>query len=135
MNDRLSLILIHLLVKLGVAAAIAAALVRSVEFKSLLFREHRSLRDRMYLVLWLVVSDWIGKTLVQGVLTKFGTAKTFTGDLSYETTILLGAISGRLAGAAGGSLLALPFLLFGGRWLVLPFNIAVGLIGAQLREI
>jgi len=56
MDERLSLILIHLLVKLGVAAAIAAAVVRSVEFKSLLFRGQRSLRDRIYLVLWLV--DW-----------------------------------------------------------------------------
>ena len=37
------LILVNLLVKLGVAAAVASALVRSVEFKSLLFREDRSL--------------------------------------------------------------------------------------------
>ena len=55
------LILINLLVKLGLAAAIAAGLVRSVEFKSILFREERSLRDRIYFVLWLVVSEWIGK--------------------------------------------------------------------------
>ena len=33
------LILVNLLIKLGVAAAVASALVRSVEFKSLLFRE------------------------------------------------------------------------------------------------
>ncbi|MBV9180033.1 MAG: sensor histidine kinase, partial [Acidobacteria bacterium] len=133
MDERLSLILINLLVKLGVAAAIAAALVRSVEFKSLLFREHRSLRDRVYLVLWLVLSDWIGKTLAQGLWTKFGATTGFTGDLSFETTVLLGAIAGRVAGAAGGALLALPFLL-NGLWLVLPFNIIVGLIAGQLRE-
>ena len=54
------LILINLLVKLGVAAAIAAGLVRSVEFKSLLFRENRSLKDKTYLALWLVVSAWVG---------------------------------------------------------------------------
>jgi len=35
------LILINLLIKLGVATAVASTLVRSVEFKSLLFREDR----------------------------------------------------------------------------------------------
>ncbi len=35
------LILINLLIKLGVAAAVASILVRSVEFKRLLFREDR----------------------------------------------------------------------------------------------
>ncbi len=54
------LILINLLVKLGVAAAIAAGLVRWVEFKSLLFREERSNKDRLYLVFWLAISAWIG---------------------------------------------------------------------------
>ena len=40
------LILINLLVKLGVAAAAASILVRSVEFKSLLFREERNLQAK-----------------------------------------------------------------------------------------
>jgi two-component system LytT family sensor kinase len=127
------LILINLMVKLGLAAAIAAGLVRSVEFKSLLFREQRSLRDRIYLVLWLVVSAWIGKALALGVWIKFGPANTFTGDLSFETTILLGAIAGRVAGVTGGILLALPSA-FGAGWLLLPLNILIGLVAGQLRE-
>ena len=127
------LILINLMVKLGLAAAIAAGLVRSVEFKSLLFREQRSLRDRIYLVLWLVVSAWFGKALALGVWIKFGPANTFTGDLSFETTILLGAIAGRFAGVTGGILLALPSA-FGGGWLLLPLNILIGLVAGQLRE-
>jgi len=127
------LVLINLMVKLGLAAAIAAGLVRSVEFKSLLFREQRSLRDRIYLVLWLVVSAWIGEALALGVWIKFGPANTFTGDLSFETTILLGAIAGRVAGVTGGILLALPSA-FGGGWLLLPFNILIGLVAGQLRE-
>ena len=57
MDPRLSLTLINLLVKLGLAAAVAAALVRSVEFKSLLFREHRAWRDKIYLILWLVMPE------------------------------------------------------------------------------
>ena len=43
------LILVNLLIKLGVAAAVASVLVRSVEFKSLLFRESRALKQRIYL--------------------------------------------------------------------------------------
>ena len=127
------LILINLLVKLGLAAAIAAGLVRSVEFKSLLFREERSVRDRVYLVLWLVVSQWIGKALALGVWVRFGEPSSFAGDLSMETIILLGAIAGRFAGTLGGVLLALP-ALFSGSWLMLVLNVVVGLIAGQLRE-
>jgi len=128
------LILINLLVKLGAAAAIAAGLVRWVEFKSLLFREERSLKDRLYLVLWLAASAWIGIQLALGVWVGFGGEKGFFGgDLSFETTIILGAIAGRFAGATGGALLALPALR-SGDWLMLPLNIMIGLVSGQLRE-
>src|SRR5438046_2442521 len=127
------LILINLLVKLGVAAAIAAGLVRSVEFKSLLFREERSLKDRFYLVLWLALSAWIGFHLALGIWVRFGAESTFAGDLSFETTVLLGAIAGRFAGVTGGALLAIP-ALFSGAWLMLPLNVVVGLIAGQLRQ-
>jgi two-component system LytT family sensor kinase len=128
-----TLILINLLVKLGLAAGIAAGLVRSVEFKSLLFREKRSLRDRIYLILWLVVSEWIGKALALGVWGRFGEPSSFAGDLSFETTILLGAIAGRFAGVTGGALLALP-AVFSGAWLMLPVNVMTGFVAGQLRE-
>jgi len=130
------LILINLMVKLGLAAALAAALVRSVEFKSLLFREERSLRDRVYLVLWLVVSAWIGKALVLGVWgwIRFAPPNTFTGDLLFETTILMGALAGRGAGAFGGALMAMPSVLTGA-WVLLPLHIVVGLVAGQLREL
>src|SRR5215470_15945201 len=129
----LRLLLINLLVKLGLAAALAAALVRSVEFKALLYREERSTRDRIYLVFWLVISEWIGKALAAGVW-KFGaTPSPVVGDLSLETTILLGALAGRFAGVAGGALLALPWL-FSGAWLNFPLYIVIGLVSGQLRE-
>src|SRR5215469_15006220 len=134
MEQHFSLILINLMVKLGLAAAIAAALVRSVEFKSLLFREERSLRDRIYLVLWLVIAAWIGKSLTIGVWIRFAPVQTFTGDLTFETTLLLGAIAGRFAGATGGALLALPSL-FNGAWPQFVMNIIVGLVGGQLRQL
>jgi len=135
MDQSLSLILINLLVKLGLAAAIAAGMVRSVEFKSLLFREHRSWRDKIYLILWLVVSAWIGKALALGVWIwlKLAPANPLIGDLSLETTILLGALAGRSTGAIGGALLAVPGI-FSGAWLMVPLNAVVGALAGQLRH-
>jgi two-component system LytT family sensor kinase len=128
------LILINLLVKLGVAAAVAAGLVRSVEFKSLLFREERTLKQRFYLVLWLAISAWIGIRLALGVWIRFGEERSFAGDLSFETIVLLGAIAGRFAGVTGGILLALPEL-FTRSWMILPVNVVIGLVSGQIRQL
>jgi two-component system LytT family sensor kinase len=122
------LILVNLLVQLGVAAALASALVRSVEFKKLLFRESRSLKQRIYLVLW------IGIPIALGVWIRFIAKSFFAGDLSFETTILLGVVAGRFNGALGGALIALPAVLHG-EWATLPFNLLCGAIAGQLRRI
>ena len=107
------LILINLLIKLGVAAAVASVLVRSVEFKSLLFRESRALKHRIYLILW------IGVPMALGVWVRFIQTSFLAGDLSFETTVLLGVIGGRFTGMVGGAVLALPALLHG-EWATLP---------------
>src|SRR5579863_1586271 len=72
------LILINLLIKLGVAAAVASALVRSVEFKKLLFREQRPLKQRIYLILWIAVP------MALGVWIRFGAKSFIAGDLTLE---------------------------------------------------
>jgi len=121
------LILINLLIKLGVGAAVASSLVRSVEFKSLLFREERTLKQQVYLVLWMAIP------LTIGVWFRIIQPKSFAaGDLSFETTILLGVIAGRFAGMSGGVLLAIPAVLHG-QWATLPFNLLCGFISGQLR--
>ena len=122
------LILVNLLVKLGVAAAVSSALVRSLEFKKLLFREERSTRQKIYLVLWF------GIPIALGVWIRFIQKSFSAGDLSFETTLLLGVIGGRLSGVVGGSLIALPALLHG-QWVTLPFNILCGLAAGQLRTL
>jgi two-component system, LytTR family, sensor kinase len=122
------LILIHLLLKLGVAAALSSALVRSVEFKKLLFLEDRTLKQKIYLVLWL------GIPLALGVWIR-SSARTFlSGDLSLETAVLFGMIGGRVMGVVGGSFLALP-ALFHGEWASLPFNVLCGFVAGQLRNL
>ena len=122
------LILINLLIKLGVAASAASILGRSVEFKSLLFRDERNWKQKIYLVLW------IGIPLALGVWIRFSARSFAAGDLSFETTMLLGVIAGRLAGVLGGVLLALP-ALWHGEWATLPFNVLCGFVAGQLRII
>jgi len=122
------LILINLLIKLGVAAAVASTLVRSLEFKSLLFREERSWKQQIYLLLWIALP------LAVGVQIRFVQRSFLAGDLSFETTILLGVIAGRFTGMAGGAILALP-ALFHGEWATLPFNLLCGFLAGQLRNL
>jgi len=121
------LILINLLIKLGVAAAVASILVRSVEFKRLLFREDRTLKQKIYLVLWLA------GPLAIGVWFRLIAPSFLAGDLSFETAIVLGVIGGRLTGVLGGTLVALPALIYG-EWATLPFAIVCGLVAGQLRD-
>lgn len=77
------LILIDLLIKIGVAASAASILGRSVEFKSLLFRDERNWKQKIYLVLW------IGIPLALGVWIRITVKSFLPGDLSFETTMLL----------------------------------------------
>lgn len=127
------LILINLLVKLGLAAALASALVRSVEFKSLLFREQRTLKQRIYLALWFAVSEWIGIHLALGVWIRIGAESSFAGDLSFETILLLGVIAGRFSGILCGALLALP-AAWDGQLSILALNVLIGFVGGQLHS-
>ncbi|HKW18316.1 MAG TPA: histidine kinase [Terriglobales bacterium] len=120
------LILINLLIKLGVAAAVSSSLVRSKEFKSLLFREERTFRQKMFLVLWL------GMPIMVGVLIRISQTSFQASDLSFETAMLLGVIGGRWAGSLGGALISVPALLHG-EWAALPFHVLSGFLAGQLR--
>jgi two-component system LytT family sensor kinase len=121
------LILVNLLIKLGVAAAVSSALVRSKDFKSLLFREERSIRDKVYLALWMAIPIAIG------VWIRLNVKSFLSGDLSLETSLLLGVIGGRLSGGLGAALMSLPAALHG-EWAVLPLNVIAGIIAGQLRR-
>ena len=120
------LILINLLVKLGVAAAVSSSLVRSKEFKSLVFREVRTFRQKVYLVLWFALP------IVIGVLIRLSQSSFQASDLSFETVMLLGVIGGRWAGCLGAVLISIP-ALFHGEWAALPFQLLCGFLAGQLR--
>src|SRR5215831_15697916 len=122
------LILINLLVKLGIAAAVSSSLVRSKEFKSHLFREVRSVRQKLYLVLWF------GVPMMIGVWIRISQTSFQASDLTFETTLLLGVIGGRLAGSVGAALMSLPSLLHG-EWAAMPFYVLCGFLAGQLRAL
>jgi len=121
------LILVNLLIKLGVAAAVSSALVRSKEFKSLIFRERRETRHKIYFALWMAIP------IALGVWIRFVAKSFLAGDLSLETALLLGVIGGRLSGGVGGALISLPAALHG-EWASLPLNVFAGIIAGQLRR-
>ena len=120
------LILINLLIKLGVAAAVSSSLVRSKEFKALLFREERTFRQKVYLMLWFALP------IVVGVLIRISQPSFQASDVSFETALLLGVIGGRWAGSLGGALVAVPSLLQG-EWAAMPFHVLCGFVAGQLR--
>jgi two-component system LytT family sensor kinase len=121
------LILVYLLLKLAVAAALSSSLVRSKEFKSLLFRERRTTRDKIYLALWMAIPIAIG------VWIRLNVKSFLSGDLSLETAVLLGVVGGRLSGGIGGALMSVPAALHG-EWAALPLNVFAGIIAGWLRR-
>jgi two-component system LytT family sensor kinase len=122
------LILITLLVKLGVAAAIASALVRSREYQNLLFTEERSLGQKAYLVLFTCLP------FALGVVVRATTPNFLAADLTFEAVILMGVVGGEFAGVFAAIICAIPAALHG-EYLALPFNVFIGLVAGLLRNL
>src|ERR1700690_997040 len=122
------LILIHLLIKLGVAATVSTVLGRSKEFKKLLFHQPRETKQKIYLAIWMAFP------IALGVWIRYSVKSFVSGDLSLETALLLGVIGGRLSGGLGGALMALP-AVWHGEWASLPLNVFAGIIAGQLRRV
>ncbi len=122
------LVLVFLLVKLGVAAAVASALVRSRRFKALLFREDRTLPQKIKLVLF------IGLPFALGVVVRVSVRNFVPADLSFESSILMGIIGGRVVGGLGGGFVSLPAAVYG-EYGNLPFNIIAGMLAGVLRDV
>jgi len=122
------LILVTLLIRLGVAAAISSVLVRARRFRVLLFREERSPTEKLEIVFI------VGTPIALGVLARGWVHNFLAADIAFEGAILLGIIGGRLAGMAGGILVSLPSL-FLGEWLALPMCVLAGASAGFLRHI
>ncbi len=121
------LILITLLVKLGVAAAVASALARSRTFQKLLFADHRRHRQTATLLAFFLVP------LTLGVWVRTTVPNFLAADISFETVILLGLLLGPGWAMLGGIVLAGP-AVYHHEYLALPFNAALGLAAGALGQ-
>ncbi len=123
------LILVTLLIRLGVAAAISSVLVRARRFRMLLFREERTLGEKLEIVLIVSIP------LALGVLVRWWVRNFYAADIAFEGAILMGVIGGRLVGLLGGGLVSLPSLLIAHEWLSLPLNVLAGVLAGLLRHL
>ena len=121
------LLLISLLVKLGVAAAVASSLARSQRFKRLLLLKERSSADILKLLAWICVP------LALGVWIRVRVPNFLAADLALQTTALLGLLLGSGPASLGGAILALPALGHH-EWLSLPVNVAVACLFGGFRR-
>jgi two-component system LytT family sensor kinase len=122
------LILITLLIRLGVVAAIASAVVRSRYFKSLLFRsEMRSTRQQIHFVLIMGLPVALG-VWVRAMVPNFSAA-----DVAFESCIIMGVMGGRLAGVLLAVLCAVPEF-WRHEWIAFPLNALSGYAAGAFRE-
>lgn len=122
------LILLTQLIKLGVAAAVASALVRSLDFKRLLFRQKLAFRQKIHLVILISIPFLLGVWVRQSV------RNFLAADLAFEACILMGALTGPFAGMVGAALVSIPAVIHG-EFATLPFNVVVGLLTGWLRNL
>ncbi|HEY1897079.1 MAG TPA: LytS/YhcK type 5TM receptor domain-containing protein, partial [Terracidiphilus sp.] len=119
------LILITLLVKLGVGAAMASALARARTFQRLLFAERRSRSQTVALLAFFLVP------LTLGVWVRITVNNFLAADISFETTILLGLLLGPGWAMLSGIVLSAP-AVYNHEFLALPFDAALGLAAGIL---
>lgn len=122
------LLLITLLLNLGVMAAIAAVLVRSVAFKRTLYLEQRRTRQKLAFALFVALP------VMGGVWIRLAVPAFRAADLSLAGSLLAGLMGGFSVGLLSGAIVALPAALVGHEWLALPMMLAAGAAGGLLRR-
>ncbi|MES1258833.1 MAG: histidine kinase [Acidobacteriota bacterium] len=119
---------ITLLVKIGVAAAIASFGVRSNAVKRMLQREERTLAQRFWLALWFIA------LFLPGVAIRVFTRTNYSAlDLGLEGSLLAGITGGYVSGLVTGLVVAIP-AMWNGELAALPFFAMVGVGGGLLRD-
>ncbi len=120
-------LLFTLLLKVGVAASIAALLARWNTFRRVLFTEERDPDQKLKLMLFMTPPLIVGVTLrLVGYQYRFA-------DLSLEGAFLMGLLGGRVVGPIGGAIITIPALIFH-EWLAMPAAAFAGLLGGLIRQ-
>ena len=118
-------ILFVLLLKMGIMAALAGALITSSFFKRLIFLDTRNTRQ-----------NWQFAVVFGLILTAGSSVRVLVGyegmDVSLSGTFLVGLLGGMVPGSAVGFFVGLPALLRG-EWATLPFLVLCGLGGGIIR--
>src|SRR5579863_3867712 len=120
-------LLFTLLLKVGVAASMAALLARWAVFRRALYVETRDSDQKVKLLLFL--TPMLG---IRVLLRLVGHPYQFA-DLMVEGSFLLGLLGGRVVGPLGGSIVSLP-AFFHHEWLATPVAALAGLIGGLIRQ-
>jgi two-component system, LytTR family, sensor kinase len=120
------LILISLLIKLGIAAALSSALSRSMVFKNLLLSTRRSAGQMLGLLACICVP------LTLGVWVRVVVPNFLAADISFEAVILVALLLGTTPAIIAGAFLSIPAVLHR-EYLTLPFNLVVALIFGTYR--
>src|SRR5215471_12530017 len=117
--------LLTLLLKVAVAASIAALLARWNTLRRVLFTEERDVDQKIKLMLFLT------PPLFLGVILRLVGAPYRFADLSLEGAFLMGLLGGRVVGPIGGAIITNPALRFFRKaeisWEMLPLAACVGL--------
>ena len=121
-------LLFTLLLKVGVAASMAALLARWAVFRRALYVETRDSDQKVKLLLFL--TPMLG---ISVLLRLVGTPNYQFADLMVEGSFLLGLLGGRVVGPLGGSLVSLP-AFFHHEWLATPVAALAGLMGGLIRQ-
>jgi len=121
-------LLFTLLLKVGVAASIAALLARWNTFRRVLFTEERDADQKLKLMLFLV------PPLIVGVILRLLSQAYRFADLSLEGAFLMGLLGGRVVGPIGGAIITIPALM-AHEWLAMPAASTAGLLGGLIRQI
>src|SRR5947209_5385637 len=119
--------LFTLLLKVGVAASIAALLARWNTFRRVLFTEQRDVDQKLKLMLFRT------PPLILGVSLRLVGQPYRFADLSVEGAFLMGLLGGRVVGPIGGAIITIPALL-AHEWLGMPAASAAGLLGGLMRQ-
>ena len=119
--------LFTLLLKVGVAASIAALLARWNTLRRVLFTEERDVDQKIKLMFFLT------PPLILGVILRLVGAPYRFADLSLEGAFLMGLLGGRVVGPIGGAIITIPALV-AHEWLAMPAASAAGLLGGLMRQ-
>ena len=122
------LILITLLIKLGVAAAVSSALARSRVFQNLLFSQRRNAAQTLGLLACICVP------LTLGVWVRVTVPNFLAADISFETVVIVALLLGTSPAVIAGAFLSIPAMLHR-EYLTLPFNLILAVIFGTYRAV